>query len=247
MTLHRGDCSPHGNGPARFCCCDVFIAHSFVQVSLNITTPFSPLSLVKQLGLAALRLATLVELIAQSFVQTSLNCTAPVARYCFVRQALPAETAGVETVEPATAARFPGAAATCVLACMGAISLSFGFAKDTLLRWVSMLERIEFGQNLLNSKGIRSPAWVAEPIVAKLSVATAVQARRELRRVIICCLRSTGRAPVSLSLRATSNPPATFRDMPLAYRCPGSGDVTAITKRRFVLTELDALAKRDPR
>src|SRR4051812_14422353 len=79
-------------------CSALFIAHSWVQTSLNRMTPSWALSLVRQLRpTTESLLLTLVEFIAHSWVQTSLNSTAPVSRYSLVRHVVVAAVAGVET------------------------------------------------------------------------------------------------------------------------------------------------------
>src|SRR5882757_13900 len=79
------------------CWSTVFIAHSFVQVSLNMTMPLWLLSLVKQPGAKDdTFFSTWVELIAHSFVQMSRNFTVPVSRYSLVRQVVVPAVAGVD-------------------------------------------------------------------------------------------------------------------------------------------------------
>src|SRR5947209_2259427 len=63
----------------------VFIAHSPVQVSLNMTTPCSS-CLVRQLATTAVCFSTCVELIAHSWLQVSRKLTAPVSRYSLDKQ-----------------------------------------------------------------------------------------------------------------------------------------------------------------
>ena len=102
----------------------LFIAHSLVQVSLNITIRSSLTSLLKQVRPTGLCVATAVESIDHCRVQMSLNSTAPVARYSFVRH----EVLGGGLVVPVLSAL---AGAGSPLACATTISF-FGFAGEIL-------------------------------------------------------------------------------------------------------------------
>src|SRR5262249_29065268 len=94
--MHGGSEASRAHRVCGGCDCwpDVFIAHSLVQVSLNMTMPLWSALLVRQ-ARPAEDFFTSVELIAHSLVQTSRNITAPVSRYSLVRQGVVAATAGV--------------------------------------------------------------------------------------------------------------------------------------------------------
>src|SRR4029079_7498779 len=93
LTAERERCQRY-----RAACSTVFIAHSWVQTSLNTMMPSWALCVVRQMRpTAESRLLTLVEFMAHSWVQTSLNSTAPVSRYTLVRHVVVAAVAAVET------------------------------------------------------------------------------------------------------------------------------------------------------
>jgi len=144
----------------------LFIAHSLVQVSLNITIRSSLTSLLKQVRPTGLCVATAVELIAHCRVQVSLNSTAPVARYSFVRH----EVLGGGLVVPVLSAL---AGAGSPLACATTISF-FGFAGEILkLRGGKSPASAAWGENAARPSVVAVRETRRDPIVIAASVGLA--------------------------------------------------------------------------